>query len=190
MLFRIFTAIILLCTALMLGTRLCFTEIYFQLKGLHPFALEFIQGHITVDDLSDYYINGMHFLGAEAMHFADVKKLVHTLNLCLLIMVPLSMALLFLQKKHAYFSALYALYSGAGFIVFFALAFFSGQWKWLTKIFHEALFPQGNWKLPKDSLTIQLYPREVMQISAIFTILFACSTILLILMITKRYKNK
>ena len=42
----------------------------------------------------------------------------------------------------------------------------------LFHLFHEILFPQGNWQFPSDSLLIQVFPQLFWVVSALFLLAF------------------
>lgn len=88
----------------------------------------------------------------EANHLEDVKRVFNTVNIVFVLLLISFIAVMPFAKIPALFirGGIYALIISAAF----AIIPFSG----LFTLMHKALFPQGNWQFPADSILIRYYP--------------------------------
>ncbi|MDQ3098397.1 MAG: DUF1461 domain-containing protein [bacterium] len=99
----------------------------------------------------------------EFIHIKDVRTLVAKIPLTLFLLIAVSS---YLVKHHQNVSIKevikYSIISLFGLFLIGALLFMP-----LFTLFHQTLFPQGNWAFPSDSILIQLYPEQFWRFSAL-----------------------
>lgn len=168
----------LLAVFFLSGIKLFFTPFILELIGINPIAVEYINGIISLEEFKRSSIQGFQFTAPEVLHFQDVKVLFDTyINPLFTIGILLTLFMFFLTPETLKDLSYYAFTISLLIVFSITLALTMGEWKPLTAYLHNLVFPDGNWRFSKQSLTIQLYPRTLMQGGLIGSFFFASITL-------------
>ena len=94
----------------------------------------------------------------ESSHMEDVKFLLEVGKWFFVFSVLILFFYFYNVKDNLLLKRVGALGLGFGFVTIIIAIFNFG---FAFKIFHEVLFPQGNWMFPYNSLIIQIFPQEI-----------------------------
>ena len=166
-------SILLLAMFLLTGLKLLMTPRTMEALGITPAAIHYINDELTRAEFAQTNNGHIKFTQAEVKHFDDVKNLMNYVEPTLIGFIFLFMLALWRFPQHISTAALWAVYlAGALTLTILCIKAFGG-WKPLTTFLHNIAFPNGNWKFSSASLTIQLYPRWLMQFGLSFCFFFA-----------------
>lgn len=115
------------------------------------------------------------FTSAEQSHLQDVRRL---LIIALSIIIIGSMLLLLFWFKMSYGQQQGVLLSPLLFLFYFSPLFLINNFSKSFAVFHQLLFPQGNYIFPFDSLLITTYPEiffaKMLGLLLLIILLFSC----------------
>ena len=116
----------------------------------------------TVDFLKDKEELRLNYTNSEVSHLEDVKKVMNLMDYLFYFSLLMVTGIITYYKRNKKRLLKLFKYGGIVTVLFiiikslFALISFN----YAFTIFHQILFPQGNWTFPFDSLLIQTFPLE------------------------------
>ncbi len=169
-LFRIVVAVSLIAAAATGAVLALFTEPVFWLLGFHPIALDYLHGRISRAELEQVVILGKTFGRSQIDHLDDVGALLGELLWIFLASAAIISAAMILARRMARPAAGLAIGSLAMAVLVVVASYLAFGFQTVGILFHQIVFPQGNWAFPWESLIITLYGTEVMVRGAVFVI--------------------
>ncbi|MGI9382390.1 MAG: DUF1461 domain-containing protein [Methyloligellaceae bacterium] len=158
---RLLAIPLLFAFSLILAACALYTSTAFELLGLHPLALEVVNGSMTAGELKAFELNGLSFTERETRHLLDVKGVVASARTVLPVLAVALVLLLGARRDLIRPAA-----SGALILLFAAFAALTAALLWFGPAttfdaLHRIVFEPGSYVFDNRSLMANLYGNAI-----------------------------